>query len=302
MAATKRTATAEDVTRAALASDAEPQAQRAWVEDAADCFRRYGVIAIRDAIPKAAIEAVLKDFQKRYDVQMAPGQTELYRRYQTDPLRAQLPVAIDGPVANPEFFAPPSAAALVRELLGEDVVIGEMGVVITHPGAASQESHRDSYMLFGGIDVDAAMPPFAMNLLVPLVDVAAHEGPTEYWPGSHRTCDEAAATAAPPTPIALEAGTVLLHDMRVLHRGSAKPSGPVRPLVYISYHRRWHQETNGYDHKPQLIVTPSMLERLPEAYRKLFVWALHLNRRSTLEEFAHRWIGRLKRRLQKKAA
>jgi ectoine hydroxylase-related dioxygenase (phytanoyl-CoA dioxygenase family) len=299
MAATKPAVKAADITRDALTANAQPEAQRVWVEDAADCFRRYGVVAIRDAIPQAAVKAVLMDFKKRHDVHMTPGQRELYRRHQTDPLRAQVPVAIDGPVANPEFFAPPSATALVRELLGEDVVIGEMGVVITHPGAGAQEHHRDSVLLFDGIDVDAAMPPFAMNLLVPLVDIAPDEGPTEYWPGSHKVFDDAAVTAGPSTRLPLDAGSVVLHDMRVVHGGTAKPSGPVRPLVYISYHRRWHRETSGYDHKPQLVVSPAMLDRLPEAYRHLFVWALHLNRRSTVDEFAHRWIGRIKRRLRR---
>lgn len=301
MAATNPAVEASVVTREAFAPGSSPEAQRAWVDDAADCFRRNGVIAIRDAVSAATVEAVLTDFRTRYDAHMAPGQKELYRRFQSDPLRAQLPVAIEGPVANPEFFAPASATALMRELLGEDVVVGEMGVVITHPGAGAQESHRDSVFLFGGIDIDTTMPPFAMNLLIPLVDVGPDEGPTEYWPGSHRTCDIAAATAPAPTPMTLKAGTVLLHDMRVIHRGSAKASGPVRPLVYISYHRKWHQETNGYDDKPQLIVSLGMIERLPEAYRKLFIWALHLNRRSSFDEFIYRWVGRIKSRLKKAA-
>lgn len=297
MAATNGAVTADDLTRGPLAAGATPEARRAWVEDAADCFRRHGVVAIRDAIPKTVVAAVLEDFRKRHDVHMAPGQTKLYRRFQTDPLRAQAPVAIDGPVADPDFFAPPSVTALVRELMGEGLVVGEMGVVITHPGAGAQEIHRDSRFLFGGAEIDAAMPPFAMNMLAPLIDVDAGEGATEYWPGSHRICDEAAAVAAQPIRLPLQAGSVALHDMRVLHRGSAKPSGPVRPLVYISHHRHWHQETYGYEHKPQLLVTPAMLERLPEAHRPLFSWALHLNRTTPLEEMAYRWIGKLRRRL-----
>lgn len=288
---------AEDLIRGPLTPDMAPEARDAWTKDAAAAFRRNGVIAIRDAIPKAAVAAVLEDFRTRHDVHMAPGQTKLYRRFQTDPLRAQVPVAIDGPVANPEFFAPPSALALVREVLGDDVVVGEMGVVIAHPGAGPQELHRDSHLLFGGQEVDVAMPPFAMNLLVPLIDVTPGTGSTDYWPGSHKLLDEAAATADPPTNLSLEAGSVTLHDMRVFHRGAAKTSGPVRPLVYISFHRSWHKETYGYEHKPQLLVSPAMLQRLPEVYRPLFVWALHLNGTNGLEQFAYRWIGRLRRRL-----
>ena len=59
MGATTRAATAEDVTRDPLRADVSVDARRAWVADAADCFRLHGVIAIRDAIPKAAIGAVL---------------------------------------------------------------------------------------------------------------------------------------------------------------------------------------------------------------------------------------------------
>lgn len=297
MVSTTSAVATEDLIRGPLRPDMAPEARDAWIEDAAAAFRRNGVLAIRDAIPKAAIAAVLEDFRTRHDVHMAPGQTKLYRRFQTDPLRAQVPVAIDGPVANPEFFAPPSALALVREVLGDDIVVGELGVVITHPGAGPQELHRDSHFLFGGQDVDVAMPPFAMNLLVPLIDVAPGTGSTDYWPGSHKVIDEAAATAASPTNLSLEAGSVTLHDMRVFHRGAAKTTGPVRPLVYISFHRSWHKETYGYEHKPQLLVSPAMLQRLPEAYRPLFVWALHLNGTNGLEQLVFRWIGRLRRRL-----
>lgn len=299
MAAAKGAVNAEDVTRGPLSADLTPEGRRAWIEDAAACVRRHGVIIIRDAIPKTASAAVLEDFKTRHDVHMAPGQKKLYRRFQTDPLRAQVPVAIDGPVANPEFFAPPSVLELARELMGDNLVIGEMGTVISHPGAGPQEAHRDSEFLFGGLDIDLAMPPFALNMLTPLTDVTLEMGPTEYWPGSHVARDQAAATAGPPIRLALEAGSVTLHDTRVCHRGGTNVSGPVRPVVYISYHRSWHLEIPGYEHKPQLLVTAAMLKRLPEAYRPLFTWVLQLNRTNGAEQFAHRWIGRLRRLLRR---
>ncbi len=40
-----------------------------------------------------------------------------------------------------------------------------------------------------------------------------------------------------------------------------------------------------------------MLQRLPEAYRPLFSWALHLNRTDSFEELAYRWIGRIRQRV-----
>src|ERR1019366_7535362 len=102
MAATMHAVNAEDVVRDALRSDLSPVARQAWLEDASACVRRYGVIVIRDAIPLAAVAAVLDDFKVRHDVHMAPGQKKLFRTFQSDPLRAQVPIAIDGPAADPD--------------------------------------------------------------------------------------------------------------------------------------------------------------------------------------------------------
>jgi len=297
MGVATRAVKAEDVVRDAMTSDLTPLARQAWIEDAAACVRRHGVIVIRDAIPAAATAAVLDDFKVRHDVHMASGQKKLYRTFQSDPLRAQVPIAIDGPVANPEFFAPPSVLALAHQLMGDDIVVGEMGVVISHPGAGPQETHRDSAFLFGGLDMEIDLPPFAMTLLAPLLDVALGMGPTEFWPGSHRLRDEAAATATGPLRTALSAGSVVLIDSRTLHRGGANVSGPVRPTAYFSFHRRWYVENPGYENKPQVRVTPAMLQALPEAYRPMFSWALHLNRTDSFQEFVFRWTGRIRRRL-----
>ncbi|HEY8004154.1 MAG TPA: phytanoyl-CoA dioxygenase family protein [Phenylobacterium sp.] len=297
MAVATRAAQVEDVVRDAMKPGLKPAARQAWVEDAAASFRRHGVIVIRDAIPLPAVDAVLADFKVRHDVHMAPGQKKLFRTFQSDPLRAQVPIAIDGPVANPEFFAPPSVLALAHKLMGDELVVGEMGVVISHPGAGAQETHRDSDFLFGGLDMEIDLPPFAMTMLVPLLDVTLGMGPTEFWPGSHRRRDEATVTRRPPDRLALSAGSLVLLDSRALHRGGANVTGPVRPTAYFSFHRKWYVENPGYENKPQVRVTPAMLARLPEAYRPLFSWALHLNRTDSVEEFIYRWAGRIRRRM-----
>jgi ectoine hydroxylase-related dioxygenase (phytanoyl-CoA dioxygenase family) len=289
--------TADLVTREALTPDMTPQARRRWLDETVACIRRHGMVVIRNAIPRPAVDAVLHDFKTRYDVYMATGQKKLIRRFQTDPLRAQIPVAIDGPLANPAFFAPPSILALVHEMMGEPLIIGEMGAIISHRGTGYQETHRDSEFLFRGLDVDLDLPPYSLNLLVPLLDVTLDMGPTEYWPGSHRIRDQAVATAQPPFRIPFEAGTVTLHDARMFHRGGPNVSGPVRPAVYINFQRNWYRESSGYVSKPQVRVTPPMVERLPEEYRSLFSWALHLNRTDGLHEFFWRVVGNTRRRV-----
>ena len=278
--------------------DFSPRDQQAWIADAVARFRRHGVLVIRSAIPEAAVAAVRRYCEVRHDVHMAPGQKKLFRRFQSDPLRAQIPVAIDGPVANPEFFAAPSVLGLARALMGDDIIVGELGMVVSHAGAGPQEAHRDSTFLFEDVDAATDLPPFTITMLAPLQDTTLEMGITEFWPESHRVRDTDAVTTALPQRMALSAGSVLLFDSRIVHRGGAHISGPTRAVAYICYGRSWYLcATDGYAHKPQVRVSPAMLHRLPKIYRPLFVWALHLNRTDSFQEFVYRWIGRIRRRL-----
>jgi hypothetical protein len=295
MVASRAAVTLEDISRDAMAADLSAAERRAWIEDALNCIRTHGALVLRNAIPQAVIASVNEEFRVRHDVHMAPGQKKLFRRFQSDPLRAQVPTAVTGPVADPEFFAPPSVVALAQELVGEDFVIGDMGVVISHGGATKQEAHRDSSPLFDGLEMDLDLPMFCLMVLVPLLDVSADMGPTEYWPGTHRIRDTDLAMSVPPIKVPVEAGTVCLHDSRLVHRGGNNVSGPVRPLLYFGFHRNWHFDNDGFDYKPQIRITEPMLQRLPEEHRRRFRWALHLNRVENASEFVGAWARRIRR-------
>jgi hypothetical protein len=295
MVASRAAVTLEDISRDAMAADLSAADRQAWIDDALNCIRAHGALVLRNAIPQAVIASVNEEFRVRHDVHMAPGQKKLFRRFQSDPLRAQVPTAVTGPVADPEFFAPPSVVALAQELVGEDFVIGDMGVVISHGGAAKQEAHRDSSPLFDGLEMDLDLPMFCLMVLVPLLDVSADMGPTEYWPGTHRIRDTDLAMSVPPIKVPVEAGTVCLHDSRLVHRGGNNVSGPVRPLLYFGFHRNWHFDNDGFDYKPQIRITEPMLQRLPEEHRRRFRWALHLNRVENASEFVGAWARRIRR-------
>lgn len=297
MVAKQAAVTLEDISRDAMAADLSAADREAWVKDALACIRQHGALVVRNAIPPSVIGAVNEEFRVRHDVHMAAGQKKLFRRFQSDPLRAQVPTAVDGPVADPAFFAPPSVQALARELVGEDFIIGDMGVVISHGGATRQEVHRDFSPLFDGLEMDLDLPMFCLMVLVPLVDVSVEMGPTEYWPGSHRVRDTDRVLADPPLQVPVTAGTVCLHNSRLVHRGGNNRSGPVRPLLYFGFHRNWHFDNDGFDYKPQIRINESMLKRLPEEHRRRFRWALHLNRVESVSEFARLWTRRVGRAL-----
>jgi hypothetical protein len=86
---------------------------------------------------------------------------------------------------------------LLRKVLGEDMATIFTGAVVALPGAAPQPCHMDGGHLFhstGGWQAEH-LPPHCLNVFMPLVDVTATNGPTEFWPGTHRA---AAAKAAGP--------------------------------------------------------------------------------------------------------
>lgn len=287
------TDTVEALVFDALPERADAATAERWLAAAADRLQQHGAAIIRNAISPDVIGRVLAEARRRHAIHMQAGQRRLFRNFQSDPLRAQVPVAIEGAVADPAVFEAPSIAVLAQALLGPDYIIGECGIVISHAGAGPQNTHRDSNFLFGGRADELALPPFAMTLLIPLVDVALGMGPTEIWPGTHRHVDEAITTTVPPLSMPLAAGTVVLLDARVLHRGGANVSGPVRPSLYLSYHRSWYLETYGYEQKPPVRITPAMLRRLPEAHRRRFAWALRSQRFGGLPPWLYTVLGRV---------
>jgi hypothetical protein len=271
----------------------------AFVADAAACVREHGIVNLQDAIPTAIVAAMLDDFSSTYRQYMQPGQT-LHRSFQDDPKRAQIPVAPAGALADPLLVANPAVMRLVNHFLGPGAIVGEMGAVISHPGSQPQYTHRDTDFLFGGLPAELDLPPPSLTITVPLVDVPLELGPTEYWPGTHRDTDPGALAAVhtvEPRRVPLRAGTVLFYDGRLIHRGGPNRADTIRPIVYLAYQPAWYLERRGYESKPQIVVTAAMLRSMAPQHRRLFDWALHLNRFDQLDEFLRRWATRLRVRV-----
>jgi hypothetical protein len=130
-----------NVARTAPTADASDEVKEAFVADAAACIREHGLVILENVIPVAAVEDMLAHFTATYDSYMRPGQTKLFRNFQDDPKRAQIPVAPTGVMANPVVFANPTVMSLVRHFIGDQAIVGEMGGVISHPGSRRSRFH-----------------------------------------------------------------------------------------------------------------------------------------------------------------
>jgi hypothetical protein len=145
---------------------------------------------------------------------------------------------------------------LITAILGDDAEDSFSGVVSSDAGTPAQYWHTDSPH-----EAQEHRPAHALNVLLALQDVSLNMGPTECARGSHLltnhleneslvldelvyqhagTSPELLVKGKPePAPearaTALTAGTCLVFDDRLLHRGLANQSGDTRHVAYFSY-------------------------------------------------------------------
>ncbi len=157
---------------------------------------------------------------------------------------------------------------LVAAVLGPDAEHSFSGVVFSDPGSPAQCWHIDSPHL-----APDHLPPHALNVLVALHEIPLEMGPTECARGSHvltnhlhnpsLSRDELVYQAVTTSPAALvagsggpppdgcvaamAAGSCLVFDDRLLHRGLANRSAQTRHVAYFSYRQRGYTENTHFE-------------------------------------------------------
>ena len=149
--------------------------------------------------------------------------------------------------------------SLIATVLGEDAEHSFSGVVSSEPSSPAQSWHTDSPHLAA-----EHLGPHAINVMMALHDVHMEMGPTECARGSHfltnhlsnpaLKIDELVYQHLSTTPAllvkdtdhhepkrsakSLAAGTCLIFDDRLLHRGLANRSKLTRHIAYFSYRQK----------------------------------------------------------------
>lgn len=247
---------------------------------AAHQFRVHGCLWLENSFARDKVQALQDQFMQDYASQDL-------QRVQQNCLRVgdqryMFTVRVDGAFAEPDIYAAPRIMPVVESLLGKDCVLQSVGVVCAFPGAKMQHIHRDHPSLFaeaGGLN--AFLPPFALHVVIPLVDLNADTGTTALWEGSHRRRTAHADNRQADEASLNEPGVVLpwpkmgdsyFMDFRLKHAGTANTSSIPRPILYLVYSRRWFQDRPNYELRKQKPVDISREEfdRVPEQYRHLF--------------------------------
>lgn len=119
---------------------------------------------------------------------------------------------------------------VVRQILGKDVALIHKGMFLSLPGAETQEYHQDGVHL----NTQYQKPCHAINVFIPLIDLSLKSGPTEFCLGSHFLGQEEYNRDFLETPL-VKAGTPVIFDYRLGHKGLCNQSNECRPIVYCTY-------------------------------------------------------------------
>ena len=256
--------------------DARSEDGREIIARALDLLRECGVVAIRGALNRTFVEDYRDDVSRfvhalHNGADSADGSTSKNEASYLNSLSSQAADAAGEPrrwnmllplsfASWDLLFSPMLRAVLTSpRILGAAHVLHSLGTALSEGGAATGSWHVDSPPLFGaGGGEGHSVAPFAITVLVPLLNLSKSHGPTEFCLGSshlsglhqrprlkeaEENCDPPLRRWAPE----LGLGDVCLFDYKVLHRGGANTSPQMRTLLYYTFSRPWYSDWVNWD-------------------------------------------------------
>ena len=126
---------------------------------------------------------------------------------------------------------------IMRLLLGNKFYLEKAGLMESHPGSNAQRWHMDAPHLFAN---RVHLPPATINMFISLCELTDDNGPTEFQLGTQKKSN----LALPKRLVKAKcpAGSLMLYDIRVIHRGGANESKLPRPLIYLTFSRIWFRD------------------------------------------------------------
>jgi ectoine hydroxylase-related dioxygenase (phytanoyl-CoA dioxygenase family) len=203
-----------------------------------------GYVVLEDVVPmewvnraRAACDAELE----RY-VAEGEGGKHLEERWGQVSMLAPM----QSPYTDPVCVENPFALQVMEAAMGSDLYCAFYNTNTSWPGSTYQPLHRDIYHLFP--DYPAPLPVSMIVVNFPLVDFNEENGSTEVYPGTHLITDidpadnkrlEERAKLLPAVRTNVNAGSLVVRDMRMWHRGMPNNSKQIRTMLAIVYARRF---------------------------------------------------------------
>ena len=189
--------------------------------------------------------------------------------------RYMLNVELDHSIFDQRIFANENLIEFLYKLLGKSMILESFGIVFSLPGARHQGFHRDGSVLFdaysveGNASISGFLPPYAITLAIPLINIDEETGRTEIKSNTHRYREDNQTKLIKTN---LKIGSALLWDFRTLHGGGENNSKKIRPIIYMTYSREWWRDCDNYKklNQKRLNLDSSFIKKVDLKYRNLF--------------------------------
>ena len=241
-----------------------------------------GATILRGAFTPEFIDQLYAEFCARHGGHNLAGMSALAQAPFPNPIqkvgdgRFEIAMRMSGLFGQPVLFANPLLMNFLQPLLGRDLMrLGSVTAVASFPGAEMQHIHRDHPQLFHEFpQIGPALPMYAVNVSIPMIDVDATTGPTAIWPGSHRWPEkQEASPQMGMVSVPFQRGDAILMDYRTMHTGLPNRSQTVRPILYLVYTREWFFDDNNHRGRTPLDISLQQLQLLPAELNKLMMRA-----------------------------
>ncbi|MFE7064306.1 phytanoyl-CoA dioxygenase family protein [Sutcliffiella sp. NPDC057660] len=241
---------------------------------AVEQVKANGYIVFDSVIPEEKITNIRNHFDPLFD--------EFIERkgYNTGTNRAQMFLPFMEPFIDEDVICHPIATAVIDELLGKWNHCNYFASDTPMPGSDYQNAHCDIMPLFPELAIP--LPVFSLVLNIPLVDVTEENGPLEVWPGgthqnpdraNHDTLDNSvnphmhivrAAEHMYSEKVYMKAGSIVIRDIRMWHRGTPNRSDYRRTNLAMIFNRSWYGAGSSID------IPQETYDKLSEKAKELY--------------------------------
>eukprot|EP00941_MAST-03F_sp_MAST-3F-sp1_P001661 g1661.t1 len=208
-------------------------------------LEKFGAAVVLNFIPKHECEELR---QSIFDMIATPAYS--FGNIQERTYRKDYPLQLSLNEPAGRIFERVSSllAPVLVQQLGEDPLLVEYAAMLTFPGSKSQRKHADA-----GMDKTSDLFSWAKlySVFVYLDDVDEDMGALDVWPGTHthyhflQREEKAMMDSVASIRLAVPAGSFVVYDSRLLHRGAENTSKKVRPAFYFSWISRTGKLPNG---------------------------------------------------------
>jgi hypothetical protein len=252
--------------------------RREFHEEIQLALQSDGFVIFDSVLDESLVERLRKALLERIDEYVM---TVLDGQPQT---RYHLPLRLIDPFIDDLVIRNRLVMPTLVETLGHDMAISYFGSDTAGPGSTYQYVHGDGRPLFPELPLN--MPTYGVTVNFPLVDFHEENGPLEIWPNSsHHLAGidpQVGSDIVGGTPVVVPAGSLIMRDLRLWHRGTPNRTTEIRPMIAVVYSRSWYRFGPAEVGYPEPRIRRDDYDHWPPEVRVLFRFAT----RDSTEDFS----------------